>query len=342
MQYFLDYGKELLIGNIFSTRLCLPLVVYLGAFCMTLSSVISLKDSRLINWFIQKLGPSKKIFLALLITFIVFILECLFKFENRTFEGITIFEDEASLFATCFGCTLLFISSLLLLYAKNIFTKLQWKKWISIPLFIVVQLIIIFFAIASISWENSFKYGDIKTRYGDSRLVSMKKYYDYEIIVNTEDLLFPKNGSPFTKKTSINLRVQGDSACLVGQDMLEALYSDKDTISAIPSAGVCKWFTKGSKEWEGVKNLAQKIRSYKQEYYTGFDPHYSQFTEVILLDYQNIRQKNLILPFAHERVPKASEILSATQFYIDSWEQFKSKILNNDKSNEETTSENKE
>ena len=338
MQYFLEYGKEFFIGKTDIAGLLYPVLIYLCIFAVLVSAIEGSQDnSRITKWIIQKLGSSKKVCLALLTTFIFFIIKLYFNVQILHYaDEVRIFEDEAQLFATCFGCTLLFISSLMLLYIRSIITKLQWKKWISIPIFIAVQLTIFFFAAASLNWESDYKYGDIKTSYLDEKNKEMQNFYDYEIIINTEDKFFSRDLIPFTKKTSINLLVQRDSVCLIGQEEIQSLFPKIERVSATHGSSVCKWFVKESKEWQGVKKLFQDIRTYKQEYFIGREPLYSAFTEVILLDYKNITQKRLVLPFAHERVPKASEILNTAQFYIDSWEQFKPQSVENSQNTEES------
>ena len=339
MQYFLEFGKEIFIGDKPLTWLLFPLWAYLGICVFSYLLATSFTDGRFGNWIKQKLGSSKKACLALFMTFVFLIFKFYTNLQiDKYTDQIKLFNDESSFFATCFGSTLLFISLLLLFYAKGISTKLQWKKWIFIPLFIVVQLPILFFATAALYWETDCKYGDIKTSSLDDRLKSMGKYYDYEIIVNTEDIFFPRDNdaSPFTKKTSLNLRVQGDSVCLIGQEELRSLLPDREIISSTSNSGTCKWIAKDSKEANGVKNFAKHIRSYEKEYFISNTPFYFQPTEIILLDYNNNKQKRLLLPFAHERVPKATKILKEAIFYLDYWEQFKPQSVENSQNTEES------
>ena len=326
MQYFLEYMKEIFIGNTPLILLCfLPLLPYLGTFAILyMIATMTATGTRFANWLIQKLGPFQKVGFALLITFVYFIFKnFLYSHIDNYTDEIKIFDDESDFFATCFGCTLLFINSLLLLYAKNIFTILQWKKWIFIPLFIVAQLITLFFASASLNWTTDFKYGDIQTTLLDDRLRSMEKYYDYEIIINKEDILIALKGPSFIKQTSINLRVYGDSICLVGQEILQELYSSKETTPSILNSKTCRWIVDEAKNEESAKNLAQSIRSYHQEYFIGWEPSSGTSTEIILLDYKKFRQKKLFFTFADERIPKATKILNAVNFYLDYWEKFK-------------------
>ena len=131
MQYFLEFGKEIFIGKTPLIWLLFPLWAYFGTCVFSYMLATCATDNRFVNWIIQKLGSSKRACLALFIIFLFLIFKCYANLQIDEYtDQLKIFNDESSFFATCFGCTLLFISSLLLLYAKGISTKLQWKKWI--------------------------------------------------------------------------------------------------------------------------------------------------------------------------------------------------------------------